>query len=162
MSYQIDIQNNTSEPLSDETADAICQAAQITLTQQNASPNSALSVVLTDNDTVQTMNQQYRDTDAPTDVLSFPAEPLPPELDAARYLGDLIIAVPYAKAQAARHGHNWRDSLALLVIHGTLHLLDFDHDTADSRAAMWQAQEQALTALGIDSAIVPALEDSDH
>jgi probable rRNA maturation factor len=162
VSYQIDIRNETDTPLSDDTAEAIKQAARITLKQQEAAPDSTLSVVLTDNDTVQRMNREYRDTDAPTDVLSFPADPLPPELDAAPYLGDLIVAVPYAKAQATHHGHNWRESLSLLVVHGTLHLLGYDHDTPPSRAAMWQAQDDALNALGIDSAIVPSLEDSDH
>ena len=126
--------------------------------------DSEVTVVFTTNDAVKALNQQHRQVDAPTDVLSFPADPLPPELvgDDAPYLGDLVIAYPYAKAQAERLKHNLDDSLALLVVHGTLHLLDYDHDTLEHRAEMWQSQKTALDTLGIDDSIVPTLEDSDH
>ncbi|MFN8564627.1 MAG: rRNA maturation RNase YbeY [Anaerolineae bacterium] len=77
------------------------------------------------------------------------------------YLGDLVIAYPYAAAQAQREGHALDDSLALLVVHGTLHLLGYDHDTPEHRAHMWAAQELALLALGISPEIVPALENRD-
>ncbi|RMG87871.1 MAG: rRNA maturation RNase YbeY, partial [Chloroflexi bacterium] len=72
------------------------------------------------------------------------------------------IAYPYASAQAERLGHNLNDSLALLVIHGTLHLLGFEHDTIEAKQAMWDAQAQALTALGIATSIVPDLEEDSH
>jgi probable rRNA maturation factor len=165
MSYQIEIRDEHDDSLSSAMRQAIETAARVTLVQEEAEPGSAMTVVLTDNDTVQAMNRQYRDTDAPTDVLSFPADPLPPELadsDEAVYQGDMMIAVPYATAQAERHGHALTDSFSLLVVHGTLHLLGYDHDTDDTRAAMWQAQAEALNTLGIDTSIVPALEDSDH
>jgi probable rRNA maturation factor len=165
MSYQIEIRDEYSESVSSDVQRAMEEAARVTLVQEEAEPGSAMTVVLTDNDTVQKLNQQYRDTDAPTDVLSFPADPLPPELagpDEPVYQGDMMIAVPYATAQAERYGHSLRDSFSLLVVHGTLHLLGYDHDTDDTRAAMWQAQEEALHTLGIDTAIVPALEDSEH
>ncbi len=54
------------------------------------------------------------------------------------------------------------DSLALLIVHGTLHLLGYDHDTPENRAEMWQQQAIALQTLDIDESIVPTLEDSDH
>jgi len=84
--------------------------------------------------------------------------------DALPYLGDLIIAYPYALAQAQREGHDAMQSFSLLVVHGTLHLLGYDHDTLENRAEMWAAQETALMALGISTAIVPSLEGSidDH
>ena len=65
-------------------------------------------------------------------------------------------------AQAASLGHDASDSLTLLVAHGTLHLLGYDHDTPERRAEMWAAQERALTALGISLALVPGLEDAAH
>jgi probable rRNA maturation factor len=109
------------------------------------------------------VNRQFRGIDAPTDVLSFPADEPPIEIDdEPPYLGDLIIAYPYASEQAARQGHTLSDSLSLLVVHGTLHLLGYDHDTPEHRAEMWAAQDAALTALGISTAIVPALEGGDH
>ncbi|PJF38525.1 MAG: rRNA maturation RNase YbeY, partial [Phototrophicales bacterium] len=65
-------------------------------------------------------------------------------------------------AQAERLGHSLNDSLALLVIHGTLHLLGFEHGTDEAKQAMWDAQAQALTALGIATSIVPDLEEDSH
>lgn len=139
------------------------RAIRLVLEQEGTNVQSGITVVLTDNATVQALNKQHRATDAPTDVLSFPADPLPPEIadEAAPYLGDLIIAFPYSKAQADRLKHDLRDSLVLLVIHGTLHLLGYDHDTPEHKAAMWAAQNKALTALGVDTSIVPALEHSE-
>lgn len=135
--------------------------------QQDADPESAVSVVITTNEEVAALNQQYRGIDSPTDVLSFPADPLPDELldemadfeeDEPPYLGDLIIAFDYARAQAEREQHALNDSLDLLVVHGTLHLLGYDHDTPENRAVMWAEQEKALIALNIPTHIVPALE----
>jgi probable rRNA maturation factor len=133
------------------------------LEQQQAAPGSSLTIVITDNDRVAALNKQYRDVDLPTDVLSFPAdEPPVEEDDEPPYLGDLIVAYPYAAAQAEREGHDLMQSLMLLVAHGTLHLLGYDHGTAANRAEMWAAQDSALSALGVDLSIVPALESYDH
>jgi probable rRNA maturation factor len=131
---------------------------------------AALTVVVTSDEAVAALNRQYRGVDAPTDVLSFPADappPMPddedlPEENDVPYLGDLVIAYPYTSAQAVRLGHGLMDSLTLLVVHGTLHLLGADHDTPERRAAMWAAQAQALTALGVPLEIVPALEESEQ
>lgn len=154
---EIEIINEHEFPI--DSARLIAAAAQV-ITQEALEPDTALTVVIQTDDYIRGMNQQFRGIDAPTDVLSFPAE-LPPEEiedDEPPYLGDLIIAYPYALAQAEREGHDPGDSLALLVVHGTLHLAGYDHDTPKRRAEMWAAQEQALIALGISPAIVPALE----
>jgi len=136
-------------------------AAITTLTQQRAQPDSALTIVITDNESVAALNRQYRGIDAPTDVLTFPADAPPVILEGEpSYLGDLIIAYPYAATQA--QGHDLGDNLALLVVHGTLHLLGYDHDTLEQRAAMWTAQEAAVRALHISPDVVPALESYDH
>lgn len=158
--FEIDIQNEAGYSV-DETriVDAIAQV----LSAHEAPPWSAITVVLTDNDEVAALNRQFRGIDAPTDVLSFPADDLPEELaEELGYLGDLVIAYPYASDQAAQLGHALMDSLSLLVIHGTLHLLGYDHDTPENRADMWAAQETALIALGIPVDIVPTLEASPH
>jgi probable rRNA maturation factor len=165
MTYQIEIRKEYEGSVAADVRQVIERAARVTLVQEEAEPGSTMTVVLTDDETVQAMNEQYRGIAAPTDVLSFPSDPLPPELaDAgeAVYQGDVVIAVPYATMQAERHGHSLTDSFSLLVVHGTLHLLGYDHDTDDTRAAMWEAQEEALGELGIDTAIVPTLEDSEH
>lgn len=161
MSFEIDVQNEANFPVE---AHHLQHAAKTVLMQHDVAADSALTVVITTNEAVQALNLQHRKIDAPTDVLSFPADPLPPELaeDEAPYLGDLVIAFPYAKAQAEREKHVLMDSLALLVVHGTLHLLGYDHDTPEKRAEMWAEQAKALKALGIDEALVPALEGNDH
>lgn len=134
------------------------QAVQVVAAQHPQAAGSEMSIVITDNGRVRALNKAHRGLDAPTDVLSFPAEPLPPELNETPYLGDLVIAYPYAQQQAQRAGHALADSLALLVVHGTLHLLGYDHDTPERRAAMWAQQEAALVQLGISPQIVPPLE----
>ena len=62
-------------------------------------------------------------------------------------LGDLFLAFPYAARQARRFGHSLAAELQLLVVHGTLHLLGFDHDSKESRAAMWREQAHILAGL---------------
>jgi probable rRNA maturation factor len=140
------------------------QAAAVTvLTQQDAPWNSALTIVIADDESVAALNRQYRGLDSRTDVLSFPADAPPiPLIDEPPYLGDVIIAYPYATAQAKRLGHDVGDSLALLVVHGALHLLGYNHDTLENRIAMWAAQETAIRALHISPQIVPALESYEH
>lgn len=155
----IDIQNDLEYPIQPAR---LQDAAALVISQHGS--DGSLSIVITDDETIAALNQQYRGIDTPTDVLSFPADEPPVEmLEEAAYLGDLLIAFPYASAQAAREGHPLSDSLALLVVHGSLHLLGYDHDSAENRARMWAAQDNALRALGISLDIVPALESySDH
>jgi probable rRNA maturation factor len=161
VSFAIDIQNEHRYTIDR----AVLQSAVETVLKRfNVRSNTSLSVVLTTNEAVQALNRQHRNIDIATDVLSFPAEPLPSEIaeEEAPYLGDLLIAFPYASEQAKKLQHKLEDSFALLVIHGTLHLLGYDHDTPENRAEMWAEQEAILLELGIDTAIVPSLEGGDH
>jgi probable rRNA maturation factor len=161
MSFAIEVQN---EHNFDVDIARLQTSSATVLAQHDVDADSTLTIVITTDEAVQTLNKQYRKIDAPTDVLSFPADPLPEELadEEEPYLGDLVIAYPYASAQAQREQHALGDSLSLLVVHGTLHLLGYDHDTPENRAEMWAAQAKALQTLGIDEAIVPTLESSDH
>jgi len=135
-------------------------AAKAVLAQEHVAVASAMTIVISDDEHVASLNKQFRGIDSPTDVLSFPAAPAPIEIpDELPYLGDLIIAYPYASAQAQREGHDIDKSFALLVVHGTLHLLGYDHDTPERRAQMWQAQASALSTLGVPLDYVPALEN---
>lgn len=126
----------------------IIQAAQLVLRQYNEADDPALAIVITDNATIQQYNRDYRGIDAPTDVLSFEnvvdqAFPGPE----GNYLGDIVIAYPVAQKQAQNKGHNVSQELVLLAIHGALHLLGYNHDTAENKARMWQVQHQILTDL---------------
>jgi probable rRNA maturation factor len=116
-------------------------------------PDTSLTLSVTDTQTVQQLNAQYLNIDAPTDVLSFQNLPDPdfPVVDPeeANYLGDVIIAYPVARSQAETRGHSPIAEMTLLAVHGTLHLLEFDHDTPENKVAMWSAQEQIMAELGL-------------
>ncbi len=159
----IKIENTRDYPVN---ADRLIYAARLTLKQNEATDRGGITIVLTGDDEVRALNREYRHVDSVTDVLTFPAYPLPDdivqEMDEPPYLGDLVIAYPYTCAQAERLGHSPADSLSLLVVHGTLHLLGHDHDTPERRAAMWDVQANALRALSISEDIVPWLEGADH
>ncbi len=156
MTFVIDIYNEAGYAIN---AARLEEAAGAVLSRHDVESGSGMTVVVTDNESVKALNKQFRDVDAPTDVLSFPAD-VPPVIipGEAPYLGDLIVAYPYAIEQAGREGHNPGDSLLLLVVHGTLHLLGYDHDTPDNRARMWAAQETILLDFGVSPGIVPDLE----
>lgn len=133
--------------------------------------NADLSIVVTNDETVRTLNRDYRGIDAPTDVLSFPAQEeadasdgetsgeivaappqIPDDLRTAieRQLGDVVIAYPYASRQAAHFGNSASDEILLLAVHGTLHLLGVDHATPNEEAAMWALQEEILAEYGVE------------
>jgi probable rRNA maturation factor len=113
----------------------------------------SLSLTVTSNELVQQLNLQYLGIDAPTDVLSFENTPDAdfPDVDVsmAHHLGDIVIAYPTAEAQAAQAGHKPVDELVLLAVHGTLHLLGFDHDSAENKAEMWAVQQRIMAELGL-------------
>jgi probable rRNA maturation factor len=153
----LEVLNEKAYPVDEQR---LIEAVSLVLDQHEIDPESGLTIVITDNEEVAGLNLQFRGIDAPTDVLSFPADEPPEEVteDEPPYLGDVIIAHPYALAQAERENHAPNDSFTLLVVHGTLHLLGYDHDTPENRAGMWAAQEKALRTLNIPLDIVPSLE----
>jgi probable rRNA maturation factor len=129
------------------------RAAQAALSHQKESPDVDLSIVLADDARLHELNRDYLGVDAPTDVLSFPAsETDGSEIDpetGARYIGDIIISVPYAAKGAAKAGHPLESELQLLVVHGVLHLLGHDHANLKEKAKMWKAQAKILESLGL-------------
>jgi len=147
------------DALTDAIDVAAIRAAIVATLAAHAIVDAAVTVVLTTDEEVRALNAQYRGVDAPTDVLSFPAREtqpdaptlvLPAELAAEleRYLGDLVIAYPYSARQAAHFGNSITAELQLLAVHGTLHLLGYDHQDATAEAAMWAQQEQVLAQFG--------------
>jgi probable rRNA maturation factor len=109
--------------------------------------------VLADNVRLQELNRNYLGIDAPTDVLSFPASETDPETG-ARYLGDILISIPRAEEQAQSGGHPLEAELQLLVVHGVLHLLGYDHAETGEKAKMWKAQSEILEALGLSGIVI--------
>src|SRR5688572_26515723 len=126
--------------------DLIRRAVSAALTHQSISLDSELTIVLTDDARLQELNREYRGVSAPTDVLSFPASETDPETG-ARYIGDILISIPRAQAQAA--GHPLESEVLLLVVHGVLHLLGHDHAGIEEKAQMWKAQAEILERIGL-------------
>lgn len=127
-------------------SELIERAGLAALAHQSA--DGELTVVLTDDVQLQQLNRDYLGVDGPTDVLSFPASEMDPETGTA-YLGDVLISVPRAEAQARAAGHPLEAEVQLLVVHGVLHLLGHDHAQAEERARMWAAQAEVLKRLGL-------------
>ena len=125
-------------------------AANAALEHQSHSLDSELSIILTTDARLQELNLNYLGIDAPTDVLSFPASETDPETG-ERYIGDILISVPRAQAQAEAAGHPLEAEVQLLVVHGVLHLLGHDHAEAEEKARMWKAQAEILERLGLGS-----------
>ena len=126
----------------------IQRAVNAALDHQSESLDSELTVVLTDDSKIQELNRNYLGIVAPTDVLSFPASETDPETG-ARYIGDILISMPYAAKSAEKAGHPLESEVQLLVVHGVLHLLGYDHAEADEKARMWKEQAEILESLGL-------------
>lgn len=125
-------------------------AVKATLAHLSVPDDSSLTVVITDDQTIHDLNLRFRKIDAPTDVLSFPAGYADPE-SGSTYLGDVIISYPQAVIQAEQRVHPVIHEIQLLVIHGTLHLLGYDHAESSQKARMWALQSEILAQLGVDS-----------
>jgi probable rRNA maturation factor len=127
------------------------EAARAALRSEDA-PCAEVSILLTDDSTIHALNRDYRGHDKPTDVLSFAQRDR--HADEARFshrivgrgaelLGDVVISVETAARQAELHGRTLEDELALLTVHGILHLLGYD-DASDEGAEAMQTKERAL------------------
>ena len=90
----------------------------------------AMGVGLVGDRTMRALNRRHRAKDATTDVLSFPAGPAP-DPEGLRHLGDVLISVPQAARQARAAGHPLDRELRVLLLHGYLHLLGYDHERDD-------------------------------
>jgi probable rRNA maturation factor len=124
--------------------------AQQVLKAENVTPPYEVSLVFTDSETVQRLNRDYRGVDEPTDVIAFymlpqkensPTFVLPP--DGVTRLGEVIISYPQAVEQSREQGHSVNEELALLIVHGILHLLGYDHQQPEEEKRM-RGREQEL------------------
>jgi rRNA maturation RNase YbeY len=103
-------------------------------------------VLLATDEEVQDLNRRFREIDEPTDVLTFPAQPIPGQEPA---LGDIAIAVPYAARQAQIRGIKTEEELQYLAIHGALHLLGWDDETEPDRAKMFAEMDRVGRLAGL-------------
>ena len=119
----------------------------------SASPDADMTIVLVEDARIQALNRDFLSHDAPTDVLSFPADEPDPETG-RRYLGDVVISLARAVEQARERGHAFEAEMQLLVVHGVLHLIGHDHAGPEEKERMWAAQAGALERLGVSPQIV--------
>lgn len=162
--YVITIEAGSLNPASRAGVDveAVRALCARVLEEEEIEDASGLTIVFTGDELLRSLNREHRDLDVPTDVLSFPAwesgleaddEFAPPEVprdadDPGPYLGDIAISVETAARQAAEAGLAVEQELSHLVLHGLLHLLGYDHETAEDDAAM-RAREEAVLGAAI-------------
>ena len=108
-----------------------------------------LSIRIVDQEESQALNRDYRQKDKPTNVLSFPTD-LPEYVD-TQLLGDLVICAPVVNQEANEQSKNPQDHWAHMVIHGTLHLLGYDHIDEEEAQIMEALEIQLLQQLGCSS-----------
>lgn len=123
------------------------RAAQATLDHEKVLQPVEMSIRVSDDTELHKLNKEFLGMDGPTDVLSFPADEIDPETGIL-YLGDIAISLPRATEQASLAGHANEYELELLVVHGTLHLLGYDHAEPDEKQRMWAVQSNILAELG--------------
>lgn len=146
---------------SDVKTPFVRKAAKAALASADPLGVTDVSVVIADDETLHDLNLRFRGFDEPTDVLSFgeesdpslteagadesPAFPYPPE--DSRSLGEIVLSYPLALRQAGEHNVRVEEEVALLIVHGVLHLLGHDHAEPNEEAAMKTLENQALAAL---------------
>ncbi|MHB8084517.1 MAG: rRNA maturation RNase YbeY [Dehalococcoidia bacterium] len=113
-----------------------------------------IECVITDDYTIQRLNKQFRNIDQPTDVLSFAFKDMGndgtsfPQLpDSPEVLGQIIVSFPRAVAQAASHHHSVEREMTLLIVHGMLHLLGYDHQVLSDERKMKQHEKRIMQLL---------------
>jgi len=106
-----------------------------------------LSIMLTDDEHIRVLNREYREKDESTDVLSFCQLEGDPFVTPVPMLGDLVISMETAERQAVDMGHPLAAELRILLVHGVLHLVGFDHNESRDRVSMAKAEDELLERL---------------
>ncbi|MBA7543967.1 Endoribonuclease YbeY [subsurface metagenome] len=129
--------------------------AEQVLVAQDAGSKVELGLVIANQERVQQLNRSYLGKDEPTDVLAFSAREeidaeLPPFVqppDGVLHLGEVIISYPQAVIQAKEHQHSVKREIAILIIHGVLHLLGYEHDKPELERQMKTREQEILSCI---------------
>lgn len=124
------------------------------LVDENFEGSAEISVRFVDDEEIHVLNREYRNVDRSTDVLSFPlGEDGVYDINndtGAKMLGDIVISIDHAMAQAKEYGHTLEREIGFLTVHSMLHLLGYDHENGGLEAVrMREKEETALTQLGL-------------
>jgi len=139
------VSHRESEPLKLE---AFVELASFTLEREEAPAAVEVSIAIVEVDEIAELNSMYRGKEGPTDVLSFPCDEPTAVVgpDECITLGDIVIAPAVAEGQARELGHTVEHELNLLLVHGVLHLMGYDHIEDDDAAVMQQREASILEA----------------
>jgi probable rRNA maturation factor len=130
--------------------------ARRVLEAESITSSAEMGLLITDSQTIQKLNRIYRGEDKHTDVLAFQMTPgmnQEPELsfvsapDGIKHLGEVVISYPQAEKQAQEQGHGVTRELALLIVHGILHLLGYDHELPEEEQKMRNKENKVLSIL---------------
>ena len=118
-----------------------------------------VAIALVSDSHSQKLNSQYRRKNAPTDVLSFPADAPGSRIPDhgsrhVKFLGDIVIATGVARRQGREAGHSYQAELRILALHGLLHLLGYDHDSADDKGRMARLEGQLRRRGGLQAGLI--------
>ncbi|MSQ32189.1 MAG: rRNA maturation RNase YbeY [Dehalococcoidia bacterium] len=129
------------------------KAAQSAVKAAGVTSSVEMGISVTGDSAIRRLNSKYRGLDEVTDVLSFglrDGDKFPASPDGILRIGDVVLAYPTCKKQALEHGHTADEEAALLTIHGTLHLLGYDHEASTAEAVrMKKAERVALKSIGL-------------
>ena len=128
----------------------LCRRAVSAVLERETEAPAEVSVLLADDALVTTLNRDYRGQDRPTNVLSFPAgDATWPGAPAPALLGDVVVAFETVRREAGTEGRPLADHLTHLLVHGTLHLLGYDHASDDEAQTMEALEVELLAGLGV-------------
>lgn len=132
----------------------IRRSCNAVLTNEGFQGDAEISVTIVDDEKIHELNRQYRNIDRSTDVLSFPLGEngiYDTNYDTgAKMLGDIVISIEHAFAQAERYGHSLQREIGFLTVHSLLHLLGYDHEGGGIAAVrMREKEEESLTQMGL-------------
>jgi probable rRNA maturation factor len=143
----IEVSNESGLDVSEEE---LISVARFVIGKMNVNPAAELSMLLLDTAAMADLHMRWMDLPGPTDVMSFPMDELEPggRPDSAEpgpaMLGDIVLCPQFAAEQAVTAGHDVEHELALLTVHGVLHLLGYDHAEPDEEKEMFSLQRQLL------------------
>lgn len=136
--------------LTPELRKLVREGVKSTLRYENFDRPAEVSVTFTDDADIQVMNRDYRNIDRPTDVLSFPLFDEDFGDGEKVALGDVVISLERAAAQADEYGHSLEREVAFLTVHSVLHLLGYDHEEGKAQESeMFAKQEDILAGMGL-------------
>ncbi|MBH0158496.1 rRNA maturation RNase YbeY [Fictibacillus sp. 5RED26] len=147
--YLNEIDENSSE-FQELLSNVLEKAAEMEETGQ-----AEVSVTIVTKERIQEINNEYRQKDSVTDVISFAMEEMGEDEteiiggEETRFLGDIIICLDVAKGQAAEYGHSLEREMGFLAVHGFLHLLGYDHMNDEDEKRMFGRQEEILEQYGL-------------